>query len=110
MLLSVKAPSIAGQARNEMLLRAPQMAGCSGMTGAEAARSALLPLDHIPRHLGRLVAEVERQPPVAQLRISPGDAVEAAQVLGPGFVGDLLDIAAGLAEVVHQLPVQRALP
>src|SRR5687767_9221987 len=48
---------------------------------------------------GRRVADVERQLSFAQRDVGGGDAVEAAQVLGPGLVDDLLDVATRFGDV-----------
>src|SRR6218665_407192 len=52
------------------------------------------------RDHGRCVPGVERQFALAQRHVVGGDAVEAAQVLGPGFILDLLDIARGVGDIV----------
>src|SRR5256884_502528 len=50
----------------------------------------------VPRDARRFLALVIGQLAVAQGHVGGGDAVEAAQVLGPGFVDDLLHIALGM--------------
>jgi hypothetical protein len=85
------------------LLLPPLGEGCNSRLGPHEA------FDNTARDHRRLLADMERQLALAQRHVAGGHAVEAAQVLGPGFVDDLLDVAARLVHVAQQFPVERAL-
>ena len=61
---------------------------------ASGDRAPLARLGDKARHPRRRVADMEREPALAQRHVAGGDAVEAAQVLGPRLVDEVLDVAA----------------
>src|SRR5215510_11395281 len=73
------------------------------------ARSVEQCLAHLSPHHRWLIADVKGQPTLAQPGVTRGEALEPALVLEPGFVDEVLDVAAGHRRVAEQAPRQRAL-
>src|SRR5437868_7640930 len=60
------------------------------------------------RDARRALGDVERVALRVQALVGSGEAVEAAQVIGPAVAGEVLDVAPGMLEVLEESPRHRA--